>query len=332
MRSSLASLSPRNLPDPRIVLAAIKSYFDGSEMQSKSLTLAAVAADENTWARFEGLWDEVRKSRGNPPYIHMTDLMALEGIYKQLGWDEAQRDYLVDGLLNVLLSFRGAERLFCFNFSIKLADYERVRAERGLPKPERLCARMVFPGVMEWYYEGLAGLDIGKMEAYFDRTEKFMRHIEPDWRSPKLRKRYPHWELVSSITQATMEHTTALQIVDVVAWGRNRLTAGSHWETDPHYAIAMRACTSLHSKYVVLDKDVLAKTLRGPWKEEGFAAIDPQRIRQGKEMAYSEEFKRFDKMMRELLHTPHAEIKAKLQKEHEAKKRKKSKNSSASRA
>jgi hypothetical protein len=314
-------------------MVAVKSYFDGSEMLSKSLTLAAVAADENTWARFESLWEEVRQSRGNPPYIHMTDLMALGGIYKELGWDEEQRDYLVDGLLNVLLSFRGAERLFSFSFSINLPDYEEVRIQRSLPKPERLCARMVFPAVMEWYYKDLQGVDIGKVEAYFDRNEKFMRHVEPDWRNPQIRKRHPHWELVGSITQATMERTTALQITDVIAWGRGRLTAGSHWETDPHHATAVRACTSLYSKYSVIDKTVLATHLLGPLKEEGFAAIDPQRKKREEAMAKeyaSEEFKRFDKMMRELMHVPHAEIKKKLEEEKEAKKRKKSKKSSAS--
>jgi hypothetical protein len=330
VRRSLAARSPRNLTDSRVTLVAIKCYFDGSEAPSKSLTLAAVAGDENTWARFEGLWEEVRKSRGNPPYVHMTDLMALEGIYKQLGWGEAERDHLVDGLLNVLLSFRGAERLFCFTFSIKLADYEEVRAERGLPKPERLCARMVFPAMLKWYYEDLQGVDVGKIEAYFDRTEKFMRHVEPDWINPKIRKRHPNWELVSSITQATMEKTVALQITDVIAWGRNRLTAGSHWETDRHYPTAVRACASLHSKYSVIDKSVLATHLLGPFKEEGFAAIDPQRARQEKEMTYSQEFRRFDKMMQQLMHAPNAAVKAKLQQEQDKKKRKKSRKSSAS--
>lgn len=69
---------------------------------------------------------------------------------------------------------------------------------------------------MTWYVE-LPRLDLGRMEAYFDRGEKFMRHIEQDWRSKKLRQRHPQWELVRSIGQAVMEQTPALQMTDMVA-------------------------------------------------------------------------------------------------------------------
>jgi hypothetical protein len=252
-------------------VVSVKAYFDGSEIAARSLTLAAVAADDNTWARLEALWNEVKRERGNVSYIHMTDLMALQGIYRE--WSGEKRDYLVDGLLNVLLSFRGAERLHSFSCSIKLPDYKNVRRDRTLPEPERLCARMVFPHVMDWY-GNLQGIDIGKIEFYFDRNEPFMRHVEPDWRSPAIRKRYPAWELVSSVTQADMKNTTPLQVTDVVAWGRNRLNAGSHWESDPHYATAVRACGSLYSIHRPVDKNGL---LGFSYKEEGFAAIDPQR-------------------------------------------------------
>jgi hypothetical protein len=282
--------------DARVILITVKSYFDGSEIPSRSITLASLVTDENTGSELESLWEEVRKTRGNPRYIHMTDLMALEGIYKE--WEPDARDYLVDGLLNVLLSYRGHPRLRSFTCSANLRDYAKVRRERNLPSPERLCARFVFPHVMNWYAE-LPGLEIGKMEAYFDRNEKFMRHIEPDWRNKKIKKKHPQWELVSSISQATMERTPALQMTDVVAWGRNRLSAGSHWETDPHYATAVRACGSLQGIHRPIDAPGLATF---HYREEGYAAIDPQK---GKtEMANrSEEFKKFDRMMRELMHS-----------------------------
>ena len=205
-------------------MIAVKSYFDGSQSR-RALTLAGIAADETTWLEMESLWEEVRQARGNPPHIHMTYLMALEDIYK--GWSDDERDYLVDGLLNVLLLFRGNPNVFSFSCSINLADYENVRPLKNLPSPERMCARFVFPHVMNWYGE-LQRLDIGRIEAYFDRGEKFMRHVEPDWRSKQIRKRHPQWELVNSICPAVMEKTPALQITDVVAWGRNRLAGGSH--------------------------------------------------------------------------------------------------------
>lgn len=297
-------------------MIAVKSYFDGSEIPARCTTLAALVTDESTWSEIVGTWEEVRRTRGNPPYIHMTDLMALEGIYK--GWKPDARDYLVDGLLNVLLSFRGHPQLRSFTCSVNLRDYAKFKRERSLPSPERLCARFVFPHVMNWYAD-LPGLEIGRMEAYFDRNEKFMRHIEPDWRSKKIKKRHPQWELVSSISQAPMRHTPALQMTDVVAWGRNRLSGGSHWESDPHYATAVRACGSLQGIHRPINEQGLATFHYG---EEGYAAIDPQR--KNRMADASEEFKKFDGMMRELMPTSHAESKIKLEMEKVATKRKKS--------
>lgn len=278
----------------------VKSYFDGSEIPYKSLTLASVAADEATWTELEDRWHEVRVARGNPPYIHMTDLMALpmRGVYKE--WSRDDRDYLVDGLLTVLLSFRGNPNIFSFTCSVNLPDYEGVSQEKNLPVPERMCARLVFPHVVKWYSE-LRRVDIGKLEAFFDRGEQFMRHVEQDWKSKQIKDRYPGWELIGSIGQATMEETPPLQITDVVAWGRNRLGAGSHWETDPHYATAVRACGSLHWVHRRIDKEGLRNF---HWREEGYAAIDPQRKRREEAIArkhVSKEFKKFDQMMKKKL-------------------------------
>jgi ribosomal protein L35 len=305
-------------------MLTVKSYFDGSELTNRALTLAAIGADEATWNDIEPRWEEIRTARGNPPHIHMSDLMALEGLYED--WSGDARDYLVDGLLNVLLSFRGHPNLFSFTCSINLVEYDEVRKEKRLPVPERMCARFVFPHVMNWYAE-LPRLDIGKMDVYFDRNEKFMRHIQPDWTSKQIRKRHPQWELVNSIGQAIMETTPALQMTDVVAWGRNRLASGSHWETDPHYATAVRACGSLYSIYRPIDRKGL-KAFQ--YTEEGYAAIDPQRNQRDAAMAKryaSEEFKRFDGMMRHLMYTLHPKIKKELEQEQTVKKPKKFKNS-----
>jgi len=167
---------------------------------------------------------------------------------------------------------------------------------------------MVFPHVLNWYAE-LPGLDIGKLEAYFDRNEQFMRHIEPDWRNKEIRKRHPQWELVKSINQAEMQSTSALQLADVIAWGRNRLESGSHWQTDPHYTTAVRAAGSLQGIHRPCSESALAGF---HYREEGYAAIDRQRIKQEQKMANaSEEFKKFDRMMRELIHARHDEMKTK---------------------
>src|ERR1017187_1072969 len=100
-RNSLTMLSPSNIRAEGTVFVVLKGYHDGSVEDGKSMTLACVAGHGTVWEEIEPAWESVRKDRGNPAYIHMAELFALEGIYK--GWSADQRNYLVDGLLNVLL-------------------------------------------------------------------------------------------------------------------------------------------------------------------------------------------------------------------------------------
>ena len=277
-------------------LLRVKAYFDGSKQDERGyLTLASLVSDENTWTEIEAAWEGVRKERGNPPSIHMTDAMALRGAFKN--WTKDDRDHLIDGLLNVLLFFRGRQ-IRSFTCSIDLAAYKRLTATRNLPSPERLCARMVFPHAINWYAE-LPGVEIGHFCAYFDRNEKFMRHIEQDWRSKEIRKRYPKWSLVKEIAQVDMDSSPRLQMTDVVAWGRNRLASGSTWDRDSHYIPAVRASGALQGIHRPIDQVGLANF---SYREEGFAAIDTQRMRQAKDrVETSDEFKKFDQMMREMM-------------------------------
>lgn len=277
----------------------VKAYFDGTKQDgtSKAVTLACLASDANTWTGIEQAWEDVRKNRGNPPYIHMTDAMALQGVFKD--WAEEERDYLIDGLLNVFLSFRDHPRIHSFSCSVHLIPYERYKAERHLPETARLCARIVFPQMMEWHYKNLAGVDVGQVEAFFDRNEPFLRHIQPDWENHKIREQYPAWALVKAIAPAEMQNSPAIQMTDVIAWGRNRMESGSHWETDPHYATAVRAATAISWVHRPWNDEALSKFV---YREEGYAAIDPQRLKRVTQIydmsQASEECKKFDRMMR----------------------------------
>src|SRR2546428_2917676 len=153
----------------------LKAYFDGSVTAGKTVTLACLAGFGAVWGEIEPAWETVRRDRGNPPHIHMTDLMALEGLYKD--WPTEKRDYLVDGLLNVLLGFRGDKRLRSFTCSVDLPAHEKWMALKNHPSPGRLCARMLVPQVMDWYSDSnLRFLDV--VELYFDRNEPFMHHIQ----------------------------------------------------------------------------------------------------------------------------------------------------------
>jgi hypothetical protein len=157
----------------------LKAYFDGSESPGQSVTLACLAGDENVWDELVAAWESVCQDRGNPPHIHMTDLMALRGIYS--AWSSERRDHFVDGLLNALLGCRADLRLRAFTCSVDLAAYERWK-HRNHPSPARLCARVVMPEMFDWYSQSGPRF-LTPIELFFDRNEPFMRHMYGDWKS-----------------------------------------------------------------------------------------------------------------------------------------------------
>jgi hypothetical protein len=103
-----------------------------------------------------------------------------------------------------------------------------------------------------------------------------MRHVYADWCSKRLRRERPAWNLVRTVAPAIMELTVPLQMADVIAWGRNRLGAGSTWQRDgvDMYAYAVRACASLSGFHTPIGEDVLSRSY---FAEEGAEAFNRQR-------------------------------------------------------
>jgi hypothetical protein len=124
LKSTLNRLSSGNTFGDGVVLVALREYYDGSvsRIGKRHMVLSCVAADDATWLSIESQWEAVRKQRGNPAYIHMTDLMALEGIYE--GWGIDDRDYLLDGVLQVLYANR-SPRIHSCTCAVDLAAHAR---------------------------------------------------------------------------------------------------------------------------------------------------------------------------------------------------------------
>lgn len=278
-KSSIGSLSPCNLIPGRTIFAVLKAYFDGSATGEQFLTLACLAATDDVWKRLERGWEDVRINRGSPSSMHMADAMFLEGEFKE--WAEEKRDYLVDGFLNVLEGVRADPHLHSFTCTVNIKAHQRWKHVKRHPTPARLCARIVFPHVLDWY----VGLDepiLELVELYFDRNEPFMRHIDADWNSKTIRKRFPAWEWVRMIRPVASAETPALQMADMIAWGRNRLTVAfsqseKPWRTDELYAVAVRAAGTVHGVHRPIDERALELAT---FPEEGFEAIDRQKKKQ----------------------------------------------------
>ncbi len=197
------------------------------------MTLTCLAATGGVWGKLEPLWKQVCKERGDPEYVHMTDLWARQGIFE--GWDEDQRDYLIEGLTSVLVPFMDYPALQSFTCQVDLVQHAKWKQRNNLPNPSRFCARIVFPQMVDWFYRPQQGVFVDVIDVFFDRNELFMRHIRADWQSNKIRRKYPIWNLVRVITDVEMKKIVPLQMADLICWGHHRVATYTHarpWEID----------------------------------------------------------------------------------------------------
>ncbi len=266
MRSSLAALSPSSCVDG-VIFVALKAYFDGGmgfvqeagKKKPKVMTLTCLAADESVWKELEPAWEQVRKDTGNPAYIHMADAMSLEGeVYKN--WTPDQRDELLDGLWKTLRAFGKNPRLHSFTCTIDLIAYERWKKINNHPSPARLCVRNVFPVMLEWYGR-FPDKIMGAIDAYFDRGEQFMRHIDADWKNKRIRKEYPAWNLIRTIAPVDMRVTPPIQMADMICWGYSRQkTVGENWrENLSWHDRAVTCANAVDPIYMHIGEEELSK-------------------------------------------------------------------------
>lgn len=331
MLSALASLSPGHLFEG-VILVPMAMYHDGATKDGRVITLACVAATEEVWGELEDAWKSGLKQFGDVPYLHMTDLWSLRGIYQ--GWSEDDRQALVYGMLSVLNSYMDNPWINSFACEVDLAAYERVKTVRNLPTPPRICARILFPRVTDWFYRPSAGAFVDAIDVFFDRNEPFMRHIRADWKSEKMRRLHPVWNLVRVVEEVSMELTPAVQMADMICWGYHRQATYDHprpWEIDfEGHTAAVRCANAIRGQHHWVVEETLR---RSKFKEEGEALIELWKRKGNLVTNPSEEYKQFDRMMRRLIHVPHSDIKAaldaeKVAKEH--KKKRKAKKPSAS--
>lgn len=265
-QSSLAALSPSVIVDG-VIFVALKSYFDGAvgfagddkTATPKCMTLTCLAADETVWKELEPAWEGVRKARGNPLYLHMTDAMSLEGeVYGN--WNADDRDYLLDGLWGVLQQFGKNPRLHSFTCSIDLVAYERWKKIKNHPSPARLCVRYAFPDMLKWYCS-FSDPILDLMDLYFDRGESFMRHLDADWKSKRIRSQYPVWNLIRTIAPVDMRTTPPIQMADMICWGFSRQNVvGDNWRLNLEWHTRAVTCANaVDGSYQVIGENELSR-------------------------------------------------------------------------
>ena len=201
----------------------LKMFFDGS-WSSNSVTLACLAADDPVWIYFDQQWSKLLADRGNPPYMHMKEAMPLVGPFE--GWKPDARDFLIQGLIGLLMEIGQHRRFHAFTCTIDLEAHARWQVPKQLPPAARLCARLIFPRVVDWYSKFPDAI-LDTIEIFFDRNEMFIGHISEDWNSKRIRRQFPVWGLVRTVAPAEMALTPGIQAADMMAWAGHRLAPKS---------------------------------------------------------------------------------------------------------
>jgi hypothetical protein len=93
---SRCPLSPLGVLKPRQLLLMLTMQFDGSgkkdDPNTRYVTLAGFAAQQETWEHFNVAWRERLADCGNPRYMHMNEAIMHEGQFS--GWTEEKTDIL----------------------------------------------------------------------------------------------------------------------------------------------------------------------------------------------------------------------------------------------
>jgi hypothetical protein len=315
--SLLGALSPANAFGEGDFLLALRAYFDGAHCEGRVMTLTCLAANDQTWGEVESVWVKAKHDHGNPAYIHMTDLMACKGIYQ--GWLDTDRDGLLNALIEAISPFKNHNWLRSFSTWIDIPAWERYRNENNHPAPARLCSRLVFPQMVDWFYSPNTGIFVNVIDAFFDSGEPFMHHIRADWNSNHIRRMCPVWNLVRTVEPADSKLAPALQMADMVCWGFHHQRTYHHprpWEVDHDgYTWAVQCANAVTGIYTPITEEALQL---GRFREEGQALIELWKKKGTMMMNSSDEFRRFHNMMKRLIHAPHEKVKSKLDAEKQA--------------
>ena len=214
----------------------LRAFFDGSNSgggwrTANFITLASFAVDDSVLSAFNDDWKRVLTGDGSRPavdYIHMKELRKGSGNFaNDKGWTDELRGRLVVELL-MYLQHLDKKRTMIFVVSVDCAAHRRLVAS-GYPLIPylELCNYFCSKRVLGWYtspqYPGLTS----GAEFIFDRSEPFRHHFETLCRSkkrgdPGMSGHTAHWQMVTSIRESDIAQSPALQVADMVAWGRNR--------------------------------------------------------------------------------------------------------------
>ncbi|MGA8030716.1 MAG: hypothetical protein WB992_26525 [Bryobacteraceae bacterium] len=208
-----------------------KGYFDGGNQpdsrRHKTVTLACVFGHAPALKKFAHLWRANLKRHG-AAYLHTTDAVRLEGIYKD-GWDEVTRDAFIqdcarilgDSILRQDTDGRIIQGLIPCSITIDLGDFKRVQVE--VPSGPQNAGEVLATQAFTKMIEGGRLLLADFYELFFDRNEPYRGHIVDRIRNPRFiaqmkKNGIDIGRRVIVGPELDMRDVTELQAADLLAW------------------------------------------------------------------------------------------------------------------
>ncbi|HEY1648667.1 MAG TPA: DUF3800 domain-containing protein [Terracidiphilus sp.] len=198
----------------------IIGYFDETRnCHQDFVAVSGYLADESNWDALATDWSVLLKKH-QIPYLHTTDFLCAEGIYKELGWKEKEKNDLILSVINEFIDVIRCHTVFGIAIGLDAKKYREItNGYRKRPKPEVFCFERLLRKCVDIAEEVKEGsplcllFDDSKeysMKAYANFSEVQQRH-------PEVKKS------IGLIGFGNDEVIPPLQAADVFAYATQRL-------------------------------------------------------------------------------------------------------------
>ncbi len=297
----------------RKLLVAVSEYRDfqafaddsaGHETPLRPLVLAAYALPAEHWAAFSDDWHTALHMRPEINYLKMSEAEGFDGEFLGMRSRPEFRELKLNDLCAVIRKYRP----YAMYSRLNRSEYEQIVQDRIPSEPDSPYF-LAMLGLIELCLQAQERYNYwGPVDFIFDEQSGIEEQVQRAFRAAK-EAQPPHLQrLLGKVPVFRNDvEMKPIQAADMLAWHIRRhlerpdevrarmadLLCGGHCEKE-YDALALRA--------------VLLK-----WAGEFMRHIKETK---------PHEFSKFDKLMRQLIAVPHSEIKAKLDAEKAAKKRK----------
>jgi hypothetical protein len=298
--------------------AAVRLYMDesgGTDPNTPHAVVGAFLIQRSRFLTFEGRWERMLARHGINPPLHMKEFGRPHGRFASMP-DECRNELMIDAV-----SLIETYKVGSLSVSLSNQDFERLVTEevRNLFGVYAMC--FMWAALLTHVLAKRAKF-MHRIPYILDSGNPHASHVRAAHASMMYMQKLGTFLNVGGLLFEDDELFGSLQAADVIAWGARKRAGGISipYPFDPINQIF----------------DDRVRHAEAKWFEEWLSELGEGLSRSIAEMkeeqARTGEFERFDETMQRLVKVPHSAIKAKLDAEKAAKKRKPKRTSASDRA